>query len=209
MDKMSQLIYWHTGEHVPKFYVLIIRVLCPLFILFILIVGIINEFADTCGRVSCTSDPEIKKRNEEIAKIVEENKAGKKANPDTYVAKDLPEVLSHGKNYTVGILWGARMIWLIPLVILVLLMFVPLKNQENFWECVEKQYGVRFKHTKLKWWEHFIKNESDDYDIIDPATFAALTTNAKNARLAAGGGDAEAPAVAPDQEAEPTKNDMP
>jgi len=161
MDKMSQLIYWHTGEHVPKFYVLVIRVLCPLFTLFILIIGIINEFKDTDGRYN-------------------------------------------DKKYTTGILWGARMIWLIPLIILVILMFVPLKNQENFWDCVEKQYGVRFKHTKLKWWEFFIKNESDDYEIVDQATYDALTTIAKNA----GGGDA-APAVAPEQEAEPTKNDMP
>lgn len=50
------------------------------------------------------------------------------------------------------------MIWLLPLVILVLLMFIPLKNQESFFECVEKQYGVRFKRTKLKWWEYLIKN---------------------------------------------------
>lgn len=86
MDVLSQLIYWHTGEFVPKFYVFVIRVICPLFILFILIVGIINEFADTCGRIDCYPTEAGKKKvsdnNAEYDRINNQNKAALKKDPN-------------------------------------------------------------------------------------------------------------------------------
>jgi hypothetical protein len=50
MHKLSTLIYLRTGQYVPIFYVLVIRIFVPIFSVIILVIAIINEFADTEGR---------------------------------------------------------------------------------------------------------------------------------------------------------------
>jgi hypothetical protein len=85
MHKLSTLIYLRTGQYVPIFYVLVIRIFVPIFSLIILIIAIVNEFASTESREK--------------------------------------------KMWNQGHIWGARMIWLLPIVAMIILIFFPLKNQ--------------------------------------------------------------------------------
>jgi SNF family Na+-dependent transporter len=104
MHKLSQLIYFRTGEYVPVFYVLVIRIFVPIFSFIILIIAIVNEF-DTDGR--------------------------------------------YAMGWNAGHIWGARIWWMAPLVILVVLAFVPLKNLEVFDDLLQKQYGIKFDDSQM------------------------------------------------------------
>lgn len=101
MDKLSTLIYLHTGEYVPTFFVLVIRIFCPIFATIIFIISVVNEW-DIEGRLE--------------------------------------------KKWTQGHIWGARMIWIIPLLSILITAFMPLKNQKSFDELVFEQFGLRFKN---------------------------------------------------------------
>lgn len=111
IHKISQMIYFRTGQYIPIFYVLVIRIFVPIFAIIITIIAIINEFADT--------------------------------------EKRLKPVEEEGMNYNQGYLWGGRLIWLLPLVIMVVLMFVPVKNQETWDDLLTKQYGIRFDDSRM------------------------------------------------------------
>ena len=114
MHKLSTLIYLRTGQYVPIFYVLVIRIFVPIFSVIILVIAIINEFADTTRR--------------------------------------------EASNLTHGHIWGGRLIWILPLVAMVILMFVPLKGQKSFDELVAKQCGIRFDNSKMTICQKMYKN---------------------------------------------------
>ena len=85
MHKLSTLVYFRTGQYVPIFFVLVCRFFVPIFASIIMVIAIINEFADTNGRLV-------------------------------------------GKSWTQGHLWGARMIWMLPIIAMIVLIFVPVKH---------------------------------------------------------------------------------
>lgn len=87
LHKLSTLIELHTGETIPTFFVLIIRIFVPIFATFIFIVAFVNEW-DTESR--------------------------------------------EAKQWTSGHIWGARMIWIIPMVAVAITAFFPLKDQPDF-----------------------------------------------------------------------------
>lgn len=47
MHKLSTLVYFRTGQYVPIFFVLVCRFFVPIFASIIMIIAVINEFADT------------------------------------------------------------------------------------------------------------------------------------------------------------------
>lgn len=114
MHKMSTLVYMRTGSYVPYFYVVVIRIFVPIFAAIILVIAIINEFADTSGR--------------------------------------------EASGWNQGHIRGARMIWILPLVGMIVAMFFPLKGQESFNELLAKQYGIQFDDSKMKWWQKIFSN---------------------------------------------------
>lgn len=129
MHKMSTLIYLRTGQYVPIFYVLVIRIFCPIFSIIILIIAIVNEFSDTSGR--------------------------------------------EASGWNQGIIWGARLIWIAPLVAMFVLMGFPLKGQDSFDELVLKQYGLRFDDSKMSFIQK-VYSQRCDYIVVDQALFNSV-----------------------------------
>lgn len=85
MHKLSHLLYLRTGEYVPIFFVLVVRIFCPIFSFIIMIIAIVNEFGDTDSRFE--------------------------------------------KKWNQGHIWGARLIWLLPIIAMLALIFFPLAEQ--------------------------------------------------------------------------------
>jgi len=109
MHKLSQLIYFRTGQYIPMFLILVVRIFVPIFSLIILIIAIINEFSDTESR--------------------------------------------ENNGWSQGHIWGARMIWLLPLVAFVILIFVPLKDQVSIEDLIVEQYGIKFVDSDMKFFQ--------------------------------------------------------
>lgn len=129
MHKLSQLIYFRTGEYVPILLILIVRIFVPIFSFIILIIAIVNEFADTEGR--------------------------------------------EAKNWNQGHIWGARMIWLLPMVAFVILIFVPIKEQESIESLLHKQYGIRFDDSEMTMVQKIYSNKCK-WQVTDEAVFDTL-----------------------------------
>lgn len=93
MHKFSEIVFWRTGERVPKFYVFVVRVFCPVFAFLMLHLNYTGEFdsASVAKRVAAS-------------------------------------------NY--GYLWGGRLLWLVPLLILLWSIFFPLKGVKNIHDLI-------------------------------------------------------------------------
>merc|ERR1711935_462959 len=55
------------------------------------------------------------------------------------------------KGWNQGHIWGARIIWLTPLVFFVILMFVKVEGQEDIYDLIRNQFGIEFEDDLL-WW---------------------------------------------------------
>jgi hypothetical protein len=129
MHKLSTLIYLRTGQYVPIFYILVIRIFVPLFSTVILIIAIVNEFGDIESREK--------------------------------------------KMWTQGHIWGARMIWLLPIVAMLICMAFPLKDQVSAEELILKQYGIEFNDSEMKLLTKIWSNKCP-YDIVDVEVYNTI-----------------------------------
>jgi hypothetical protein len=127
------LIYFRTGQYVPIFYILVIRIFVPIFSFVILIIGIVNEFADTTGR--------------------------------------------EAKGWNQGHIWGARMIWLLPLIVMVILLFVPLPGQDKWEDLLIRQYGIKFKDD-LTFVQKLYSNKCE-FEVVNQAVFDKIENRDK------------------------------
>lgn len=72
-----------------------------------------------------------------------------------------------------GHIWGGRLIWLIPLILMGIAAAFPLKNQEHFDELLAKQYGIRFDDSKITFLQKLYKNKCE-FVIIDHGVYDTI-----------------------------------
>jgi hypothetical protein len=77
------------------------------------------------------------------------------------------------KGWNQGHIWGARLIWLLPLIIMVILMFVPLKGIKTFDELVAEQYGIKLDDSNLTQLQR-IYAQKCEFTVIDQAVYNRL-----------------------------------
>lgn len=98
IDKFATLIKIRTDETIPKPFILVIKILVPIFSFAIFIIALIAEFSE--------------------------------GYPDTYNG---------------GHVAATKLIWIIPILIIIICALRPLEHQESFDMLVKYQYGIEFK----------------------------------------------------------------
>lgn len=134
MHKLSTLIYLRTGQYVPIFYVLVVRIFVPIFSLIILIIAIINEFGDLEGRVKA--------------------------------------------KWTQGHIWGARMIWLLPIIAMLVLIPFPRPDQPALNDLILQQYGIVFDDSNMtflqKIWGNKCEYKIENQEVWNTIEFGGM-----------------------------------
>jgi len=76
-------------------------------------------------------------------------------------------------GWTTGHVWGARMIWLLPIVAMLICIGFPLKGQMSITDLISAQYGITFDDSDLKWYEKVYSNRCS-YKIDDPEIWKTI-----------------------------------
>lgn len=156
MHKFSQLVKFRTGQSVPKFYVFVVRVFCPVFSFIMLHLNYTSEFDEKSmlSRVKAmiSIDPEAKKM---------------------MTQDEIDAEIASQTSRAYGLIWGGRMLFILPLVFLVIGICYPLKGMKGIHQLIEEQYGIKFtddESSKLKWYQWLIYNLAS-FEIVNKSKY--------------------------------------